>query len=68
MATMEEVIKEKTEEAVLKYKLGMKAAGGQLDSFSETLFRQGISYGISIASIALASTPFDITGGLGENK
>ena len=59
--SMESIIKEKTEEMVLKYKLGMKAKGGDFNPLLEDIFRQGISFGISIASIALASTPVDIT-------
>lgn len=59
--SMENVIKEKTEEIVLKYKLAMKANGGEFSGLYEDLLRQGISYGISFAAMALSSTPVDIT-------
>ena len=59
--SMENIIKEKTEEIVLKYKLAFKANGGEFSPLLEDILRQGISYGISFASIALASTPADIT-------
>ena len=69
MSSMEKVIKEKTDEMVERYKLGYAAKGATFDPVLETIFRQGISYGISIASMALASTPVDITfRNQGENK
>ena len=61
MASMEKVIKEETDKMVEKYKQAYANAGGQFEGLLETIFRQGISYGISIASIALAKLPVDVT-------
>lgn len=58
---MEKFIKDKTDEMVQKYKIGYASNGVNFDPVLETIFRQGVSYGISIASMALSSLPVDIT-------
>ena len=59
--SMENVIREETEKIVSKYRTTLEAEGIKFDNMYESLLRQGISYGISIAAIALAKTPVDIT-------
>jgi hypothetical protein len=66
---MEKVIKDKTDEVVEKYRAAYAAKGMVFDPLMETMFRQGVTYGISFASLALASVPGDITFNTqGENK
>lgn len=60
----EEIIKEKTEECINNYKERLKSNGVEFNSMHELLLRQGIGYGISISSMALASLPVDITMGV----
>lgn len=59
--SVEEVIKQETEKTVNKYKSSLLVNNYKMTSMEEALFRTGISYGISIASIALSSLPVDIT-------
>lgn len=59
--SMENIIKEKTEEIVEKYRKSMESAGMPFPNLYEDLLRQGISYGISFAAMALVSIPSDIT-------
>ena len=66
--SMEKVIKEKTDEMVQKYKTGYAINGVNFDPVLESMFRQGVSFGISIASMALSSVPVDITFNQGEIK
>ena len=66
MASMENVIKEKTDEMVEKYRKAYADKGMNFDGLLETIFRQGISYGVSFSAMALANAPYDIT--MGENK
>lgn len=61
MATMEATIKNETDKIVDKYKKRFAEEGGQFGGLLEIIFRQGISYGISIASMALSSAPVDVT-------
>lgn len=68
MASMEATIKNETDKIVEKYKKGFAEKGGDFNLLLETIFRQGISYGITIASIALSSLPVDITIVDQENK
>lgn len=58
---MEEIIKQKIQESVEKVKTKLKSQGYELSGTDEQLFRMGVSYGISISSIALSSLPVDIT-------
>ena len=67
MASMENVIKEETDKMVEKYRAAYANAGGNFDGLLETIFRQGISYGISIASMALANAPIDVSWNDQEN-
>ena len=68
--SMEKVIKDKTDETVERYRSAYAAKGLVFDPLMETLFRQGVTYGITFASLALASAPSDITFNVnqGENK
>ena len=61
MARMEKIIKEETDKIVEKYKQGFTDQGMNFDNLMETILRQGIAYGITIASIALAKLPVDVT-------
>lgn len=61
MSSMEQVIKEKTEETVNKMKEKLKENGHIMDDFEEMIFRSGISHGILISGLALVNTPSDIT-------
>lgn len=58
---MEELIKQKIQEEIEKVKSKLKSQGYELSATDEQMFRMGISYGISISSIALSSLPVDIT-------
>ena len=66
MASMEKIIKEETDKIVEKYKQGYASSGIEFNSVMEMLLRQGIAYGVTFASMALANVPSDIF--LGENK
>ena len=68
MATMEEIIKIETDKVVNKYKKRFAEEGGQFNGFLETVLRSGIAYGVSIASMALAQAPIDVTFVDQENK
>ena len=59
--SMENIIKEEVEKIVDNFKKGLESKGTQLDGINEFMFRSGISYGITIASIALSKLPVDIT-------
>lgn len=61
MASMEKVIKEETDKIVEKYKERFAKEGGNFSGVLEYIFRSGISYGIYIASMALAKAPVDVT-------
>ena len=64
--SMENVIKEKTEEMVKEMKQESQRSGIEVTPLNEMYFRMGVSHGITVASIALASIPIDIT--IGDNK
>lgn len=66
MATMEEVIKKKTEELVSQMRNKYIEAGLGFTKRDELIYRGGISQGLMIAGLALVNTPSNIT--LGENK
>lgn len=68
MASMENIIKEKTDEMVEKYRKGFADKGMQFDGLLETMFRQGISYGVTFAGMALVNAPYDITIGVNNNE
>lgn len=57
---MEEFIKTKTQEIVDEIKDRLEKEGQEFTDPEEHLFRMGISYGITIASIALNKLPVDI--------
>ena len=60
MSSMEQVIKEKTDETVNKMKEKLKLNGHIMNDFEEMIFRSGVSHGILISGLALVNTPSDI--------
>ena len=64
--SMEEIIKQKTEELVKQTRDAFIASGGVFTEKDEVIFRAGISNGLMVAGLALVNTPSDIT--LGVNK
>lgn len=59
--SVEEYIKQKTDEMVNKFKQDCAAKGVVMNEENETYLRMGMSYGITLASMTLSQLPVDIT-------
>lgn len=58
---MEDYIRTKADEMINSFKQGCIKKGISFSKENETFMRTGISYGISLASMALSQLPGDIT-------
>ena len=68
MATMEDVIKKKTDELVKQTRETYLKNGAIFTEKDEVIFRAGISNGLMIAGLALVNTPADITLGVYKDE
>lgn len=57
----EEIIKNNTDKMVKRFRETLLNQGIELTNEKECIFREGISFGISISSILLSSIPVDCT-------
>jgi triosephosphate isomerase len=57
--SINEFIKEKTEEMVEKYKAGFLKGGSPITERDETFFRNGIANGLMIAGLSLVNADYN---------
>ena len=65
---MENYVREKSEEMINKIKKDFEKKGVEFTKENELIFRLGMSFGITLSSLALAHLPFDIIDTESESR